>query len=93
METLAKLHRVDYKSIGLGDYGKSSGFYERQIRSLGKVSAAQAAATDEETGAAVGPIPRLDELFAWFKRNQAADEATIVHGDYKVIKRIFKMII
>ncbi|KAI7857999.1 kinase-like domain-containing protein [Circinella umbellata] len=89
METLAKLHRVNYKSIGLGDYGKSSGFYERQIRSLGKVSAAQAAATDEDTGAVVGPIPRLDELFAWFKRNQANDEATIVHGDYKIDNLVY----
>ncbi|KAI8146910.1 kinase-like domain-containing protein [Fennellomyces sp. T-0311] len=89
METLAKLHRVDFKGIGLGDYGKSSGFYDRQIRSLAKVSAAQAAAVDEETKQAVGPIPRLDELFAWFKKNQVADQATIVHGDYKIDNLVY----
>ncbi|KAI9320542.1 kinase-like domain-containing protein [Dichotomocladium elegans] len=84
METLAKLHRVDFKAIGLGDYGRSSGFYERQIRSLAKVSNAQAATKDEETGEVVGPIPRLEDMFAWFKRNQVPDESTIVHGDFKI---------
>ncbi|KAI9490368.1 kinase-like domain-containing protein [Zychaea mexicana] len=89
METLAKLHRVDFKAIGLGNYGKPSGFYERQIRSLAKVSAAQAAAVDEETGNAVGPIPRLDELFAWFTKNQVPDQATIVHGDFKIDNLVY----
>lgn len=39
---------------------------------------------DEETGQVVGPIPRLDEMFAWFKRNQVSDKATIAHGDFKI---------
>lgn len=84
METLAKLHRIDYKAIGLGDYGRPSDFYNRQMRSLSKVSAAQSAAKDQDTGEVVGPIPRMEEMFAWFKKNQPADESTIVHGDFKV---------
>lgn len=84
VETLAKLHRVDFKAIGLEDYGRNSGFYDRQIKSLSKVSQAQAAVKDEETGQVVGPIPRLDEMFAWFKRNQVNDKATIAHGDFKI---------
>lgn len=84
VETLAKLHSVDFKAIGLADYGRHSGFYDRQMKSLGKISQVQAAVKDEETSEVVGPILRLDELFAWFKRNQVADQATIVHGDYKV---------
>jgi aminoglycoside phosphotransferase (APT) family kinase protein len=90
LETLGKLHRVDFKAIGLGDYGRNSGFYDRQIKSLGKVSHAQAQAKDEETGESVDPIPRLDEMFTWFKRNQVRDEATIVHGDFKVFFEIKK---
>lgn len=84
VETLAKLHRVDFKAIGLENYGRNSGFYARQMKSLSKVSQAQAVVKDEDTGLVVGPIPRLDEMFGWFKRNQVPDIATIVHGDFKI---------
>lgn len=87
--TLAQLHSVDHKAIGLGDYGKDSGFYARQIKSLRKVSEAQSAVINTETNKAVGPFPRLDEMIAWFKRNQVKDQATIVHGDYKIDNLIF----
>lgn len=89
VETLAKLHRVDFKAIGLADYGRNSGFYDRQMKSLGKVSHMQAAVKDETTGQEVGPLPRIDEMFAWFKRNQVKDQATIVHGDFKIDNMIF----
>ncbi|KAI9484252.1 MAG: kinase-like domain-containing protein [Benjaminiella poitrasii] len=89
IETLAKLHRVDFKAIGLENYGRNSGFYDRQMKSLGKVSQAQEAAKDEETGQAVGPIPRLNDMFSWFKRNQVKDQATIIHGDFKIDNMIF----
>lgn len=88
IETLAKLHRVDFRAIGLDNYGRHSGFYDRQMKSLGKVSQAQANVQDEH-GQAVGPIPRLDEMFAWFKKNQVKDQATIVHGDFKIDNMIF----
>ncbi|KAG0764205.1 hypothetical protein G6F57_002696 [Rhizopus arrhizus] len=89
VETLAKLHQVDFHSIGLTNYGRNSGFYERQMKSLARVSQAQAKAKDEETGEWVGEIPRLNDMFAWFKKNQAKDEATIVHGDFKIDNLIF----
>jgi aminoglycoside phosphotransferase (APT) family kinase protein len=82
--TLSKLHSVDYKAIGLEGYGKDAGFYARQMRSLRKVSEAQGAVVDQVTGKPVGPIPRLNEMFDWFSRNQVKDQATIVHGDFKI---------
>ncbi|CAG8458298.1 12787_t:CDS:2 [Ambispora leptoticha] len=88
IDTLAKLHSVDYKSIGLEGYGKPSGFYSRQIRSLLKVTAVQAAVRDEN-GVAVGEIPRLDEIIKWLKRNELPDETTIVHGDYKIDNLVY----
>ncbi|KAK4509736.1 Paf1 complex component [Mucor velutinosus] len=88
IETLAKLHRVNFKAIGLDNYGRHLGFYDRQMKSLGKVSQAQANVQDEY-GQAVGPLPRLDEMFAWFKKNQVKDQATIVHGDFKIDNMIF----
>lgn len=84
VSTLGKLHSVDFKAIGLEGYGKDAGFYTRQMKSLHRVTNAQAAVKDEETGEHVGPIPRLDELYQWFEKNQVHDKATIVHGDYKI---------
>lgn len=92
VETLAKLHKVDYAKIGLQGYGRDSGFYERQMKSLGRISEAQAAVKDQDSGETVGPIPRVNELYAWFKRNQVADQATIVHGDYKVIPTLWVLL-
>ncbi|KAI8147441.1 kinase-like domain-containing protein [Fennellomyces sp. T-0311] len=89
VETLAKLHKVDYVKVGLKGYGKDAGFYNRQMVSFAKISKTQGAVKDEDTGELVGDIPRIDELFAWFKRNQVADQATIVHGDYKIDNMIF----
>ncbi|KAG0363811.1 hypothetical protein BGZ54_008013, partial [Gamsiella multidivaricata] len=88
IDTLAKLHKVDYVAVGLEGYGKSAGFYSRQIASLSKVAAAQAAVKDTE-GALVGPIPGMDELAAWFKKHEVKDSTSIVHGDYKMDNLVF----
>lgn len=74
---------MDHVAIGLESYGKPAGFYRRQIASLSKVSAAQAAAKDAE-GVEVGPIPGMAELAEWFKKYEVKDSTSIVHGDYKV---------
>ena len=41
VSALAAMHNVDYKAVGLSGYGKDSGYFERQTRSLGAVSKAQ----------------------------------------------------
>lgn len=89
IDTLAALHRVDPNAVGLADYGKPNGFYTRQMKSLGKVSAVQAQVTDKHTGEQVGPLPRGQEFLAWFAHNMPADETRIVHGDYKIDNLIF----
>ncbi|KAG0080742.1 hypothetical protein BGZ92_000502, partial [Podila epicladia] len=88
VDTLAKLHKVNHVAVGLESYGKATGFYARQIGSLSKVAAAQAAAKDTE-GNSVGPIPGLEELSAWFKKNEVQDSTSIVHGDYKMDNLVF----
>ncbi|KAF8922818.1 kinase-like domain-containing protein [Dissophora ornata] len=88
VDTLAKLHKVDHVAVGLESYGKPTGFYRRQILSLRKVAIAQAAAKDAN-GVEVGPIPGIDELIAWFKKNEVTDSTSIVHGDYKIDNLVF----
>ncbi|BGP50409.1 hypothetical protein JCM10450v2_006328 [Rhodotorula kratochvilovae] len=98
IETLASLHALDPQKIGLGDYGSTKAFYPRQIRSLSKVSGAQAAVVSTKTGTPVGPIPNLDFLLSWYganlpggsggapeiKQGGRSLEARIVHGDFKI---------
>ncbi|KAJ2720739.1 hypothetical protein GGI07_004418 [Coemansia sp. Benny D115] len=83
VDVLAKLHRVDYKKVGLGNYGREGGYYERQMRSLGRVAEAQGRAVDAQ-GKKVGELPRLADLRAWLVRSVCPDETTVVHGDFKM---------
>lgn len=41
VSAMAAMHNVDYKAVGLTGYGKDSGYFERQTRSLSAVSKAQ----------------------------------------------------
>ncbi|PWN46592.1 APH-domain-containing protein, partial [Violaceomyces palustris] len=89
IRTLAALHRINPEAIGLKGYGGNKDFYPRQLKSLGRLSQAQAAVKDQESGEPVGPIPEFEKIVEWFRRNIPKDENTIVHGDYKIDNIIF----
>jgi aminoglycoside phosphotransferase (APT) family kinase protein len=42
-------------------------------------------------GGKVAPIPRLDELLAWFAANMPTDKSTLVHGDFKPVTLCYVM--
>lgn len=91
VRTLAKFHRVDYTKVGLERFGRHHGFYDRQIKTLGTISKAQAAAIDVESQEPVGDIPHFDEMIEFFKNKsqQPPDRSTLVHGDYKIDNLVF----
>ena len=91
IRTLAKLHNVDPASVDLTGFGKPSGFYNRQIRTLGAISVAQSQVVDIETNEAVGKIPFFEEMISFFidKRFQPEDRGTLVHGDYKIDNLVY----
>jgi len=79
-DVLARLHRVDYAALGLGDYGKPGGYAERQISRWSRQY--EAAKTDE--------LPEMDRLMRWLPEHiPAGDETTIVHGDYRLENMIW----
>jgi aminoglycoside phosphotransferase (APT) family kinase protein len=92
VRVLAALASIDPASIGLANFGPSTDYFPRQIKSLSRISSVQAAATDVDTGEQVGNIPNFEELLAWY-RNNLPDEKKfglrIVHGDYKLDNLIF----
>ena len=83
-KTLAKLHSVNYKEVGLQKFGKAEGYYVRQMKTFKTISEAQAATEDIKTGKKVGPVPHFKELLQWFATHLPKDRTSIVHGDYKI---------
>lgn len=90
-QTLARLHAVDYRKIGLEKFGKSVGFYNRQIQTWTTICASQEKVVDVETKEPVGKLPHFDESVHFFmnEKAQPKDRATLVHGDYKIDNLVF----
>lgn len=74
VDVLARLHAVDYRAAGLADYGKESGYLQRQVDLWTRQY--RAAQTDD--------LPEMDALGDWLGRHlPASSRTTIVHGDYR----------
>jgi len=91
LETLAKFHRVDPKTVGLETFGKPTGFYNRQLATFATISQAQARAVDVDTKEPVGQIPHYDDMVSFFANpsTQPRDRSGFVHGDYKIDNVVF----
>jgi aminoglycoside phosphotransferase (APT) family kinase protein len=77
---IAALHKVDYATIGLADYGKPGNYFARQIGRWTK----QYRASETET------VDAMDRLIQWMPVNIPPEEETsIVHGDYRLDNLIF----
>jgi len=80
--TIARLHGVEPDAVGLGDYGKSGGFVERQVGRWG---------AQYEKDADGGRVEAMDRVLAWLRANMPTDrgENRIVHGDFRCDNMIF----
>ena len=80
--TIAALHNFDPAAIGLGDYGRATGFVERQVARWSKQYFAD---TD------AGRLPQMDAVVEWLEKHLPADpgDARIVHGDFRCDNMIF----
>lgn len=77
---IATLHQVDYRAIGLEDFGRPGNYFSRQIGRWSK----QYLASETE------PIPAMNELIAWLPEHiPQGDETSIVHGDYRLDNMVF----
>jgi aminoglycoside phosphotransferase (APT) family kinase protein len=80
--TIALLHGYDPEEIGLSDYGKPTGFVERQVARWSKQYLMDADA---------GRVPAMDRLVDWLGTNLPPDSgrSSVVHGDYRCDNMIF----
>lgn len=73
--TLAALHSVDPESVGLGDYGRPSGYCARQVRTWGK----------QWDASRTRDLPEMTSLLTALQEHTPADSGlAIVHGDYRL---------
>ncbi|KAJ7797703.1 kinase-like domain-containing protein [Mycena olivaceomarginata] len=89
---LAALGSVSPASVGLSSFGPSSDYFPRQIKSLSRVSSAQAAVVDLDTNRPIGDIPGFAAMMGWYRAHLPDEKKTglrIVHGDYKLDNLIF----
>jgi aminoglycoside phosphotransferase (APT) family kinase protein len=80
-DALARLHRVDYRSVGLGDYGKPGSYFARQIARWRKQW--DASRTRENRA--------IDSLAEWLPRHipEGDDVTVICHGDFRFDNMMF----
>lgn len=77
---LAHLHRVDYRAVGLEDFGRPDGYVARQVA---RWSTQYEASRVEENA-------DMDRLIDWLRRHMPeGDETSIVHGDYRTHNVLF----
>ena len=79
--TVAALHAVDYRAIGLESYGRPANYLARQIDRWSKQY--RASETD--------PIEGMDRLIEWLPAHLPAEGETssIVHGDFRMDNVMF----
>jgi aminoglycoside phosphotransferase (APT) family kinase protein len=72
-DVIARLHRVDYAALGLGDFGRPGNYFARQI----------ARWTQQYEQSRTADIPEMDRLIAWLPGAVPADDrACLIHGDF-----------
>ena len=83
VSTLARLHSIDFRRVGLEGFGRAGDYYKRQVARMETTSRQQ------EIAGVVPPLPHIDELLRWYTAHMPEDFVTIVHGDYKFDNVIF----
>ena len=75
IDTLVRLHAVEYAAVGLSELGRPEGYLERQVRRW----------SQQWERSRTAPLPAIDELL---RRLAAAippsGAPSIVHGDYRI---------
>ena len=77
---MVALHGLDYRTLGLTEYGKQGNYFARQIARWSK----QYRASETER------IEAMEKLIAWLPANiPPGEETVLVHGDYRLDNMIF----
>jgi aminoglycoside phosphotransferase (APT) family kinase protein len=80
VETLAALHAVDWRAVGLEGFGREGNFFQRQVdRWSRQLELSKTRST-----------PDIDRVTRWLRENLPEDDmTTIVHGDFRLGNMMF----
>ncbi len=83
-DVLARLHQVDWRALGLQDFGRHEGYYSRLIRRW----------TQQYEASKPAPIEAMEQLARWLPQHvpEGADSGAltcITHGDYRIENLMF----
>jgi aminoglycoside phosphotransferase (APT) family kinase protein len=77
---ISKLHQIDYRAVGLEDFGKPGNYIGRQVERWSK----QYRASETQR------IEAMDNLIGWLPKNIPPEAGTsVVHGDFRLDNTIF----
>ncbi len=81
IDAMAALHTIDPDAVGLGDYGKSGNYFERQIRRW----------TEQYRASETRPLPAMDALIDALPARSPADDGVVAlaHGDFRIDNLMF----
>lgn len=76
-ETMAKIHCLDFRAVGLDDYGREGNYFRRQISRWSQLWT-QYRKDDADN-------PDLDRMIAWLEpRIPGSELLALCHGDYRI---------
>ncbi len=75
IDTMVHLHAIDFRAVGLADFGHPDGYLERQVRRWGQ----------QWERSQTAPLPAIDGLARRLRAAlPASPPPTIVHGDFRL---------
>lgn len=81
-ETMARVHRLDFRSVGLGDYGRPGNYFERQISRWSQLWSQYRRDSADN--------PDLDRMIDWLKaRIPGSEHLALCHGDFRIGNMMF----
>jgi len=76
-ELMARLHSLDFRAAGLGDYGRAGNYFERQISRWSQLWGQYRRGDDDN--------PDLDRMIAWLQtRIPKSEHQALCHGDFRI---------
>jgi aminoglycoside phosphotransferase (APT) family kinase protein len=80
--TLASIHKLDYRALGLGDFGKPGNYFARQLNRWSSQWTQFRRGDDDN--------PDLDRIVRWLsERVPDSETIALCHGDYRIANVIF----
>jgi aminoglycoside phosphotransferase (APT) family kinase protein len=79
---LAGIHKLDFKALGLGDYGKPGNYFRRQLSRWARLWSEYRKGDDDNPG--------LDRMVRWLdERVPESETTTLCHGDFRIGNLMF----